>query len=91
MSFPYFQFVFLTYISGNKPPLSSDVGNVIEVSLTSSYPSQQTTSPTDAVPSSSLSQTISGTQAALKAKVTPKQDELNKDINVENEILVSIY
>ena len=28
-------------------------------------------------------------KAAPKPKVTPKQDELNKDINIENEILVS--
>ena len=28
-------------------------------------------------------------KAAPKPKVTPKQDKLNKDINIENEILVS--
>ena len=38
-----------------------------------------------------LSQTTAGTQAGPKPKVTPKQDELNKDINIENEILVSLY
>ena len=38
-----------------------------------------------------LSQTTVGTQVAPKPKVTPKQDELNKDINIENEILVSLY
>ena len=43
--------------------------------------------PTDAVLSSSLSQTTTGTQAVAKPKVTAKQDELNKDIN----ILVSLY
>ena len=47
--------------------------------------------PTDAVPSSSLSQTTAGTQADPKPKVTLKQDELNKDINIENEILVWLY
>ena len=50
--------------------------------------SQQATTPTDAVPSLSLSQTTAGTQAAPKPKVTPKQDELNKDINIEKEMLV---
>ena len=43
-----------TFISGNKPSLSSDVENVIEVSPPSSSPLQQATTPTDAVPSSSL-------------------------------------
>ena len=38
-----------------------------------------------------LSQTTAGTQAAPKPKVTLKQDELNKDISIENEILVSLY
>ena len=38
-----------------------------------------------------LSQTITGTQAAPEPKVTPKQDELNKHISIENEILVSLY
>ena len=38
-----------------------------------------------------LSQTTAGTQAAPKRKVTPKQDELNKNINIENEILASLY
>ena len=57
----------------------------------SSSPSHQATTPTDLVHSSSLSQTTAGTQAAPKPKVTPKQDELNKDINIENEILVSLY
>ena len=31
------------------------------------------------------------TQAAPELKVTPKQDELNNDISIENEILVSLY
>ena len=53
--------------------------------------SHQATTPTDAVHSSSLSKTTAGTQAAPKPKVTPKQDELNKDVNIENEILVSLY
>ena len=83
--------MFLTFISGNKPSLSSDVENVIEVSPPSSSPSQQATTPTDAVPSSSLSQTTTRTQSVLKPKVTPKQDELNKYINIENDILVSLY
>ena len=43
--------------------------------------------PTDAVLSSSLSQTTAGTEGVAKPKVTLKQDELNKDIN----ILVSLY
>ena len=30
-------------------------------------------------------------QAASKPKVTPKQDELHKDMNIENEILMSLY
>ena len=30
-------------------------------------------------------------QAGPEPKVTPKQDELNKDISIENEILVSLY
>ena len=77
--------------SGNKPSLSFDDENVFEVSPPSLSRSQQTTTPTDVVPSSSLSQTTAGTQAAPKPKVTPKQDELNKDINIENEILVSLY
>ena len=68
----------------------SNVENVIEVSPPSSSLSQATM-PTDAVPSSSLSQTAMGTQAAPKPKVTPKQAELNKDINIENEILMSLY
>ena len=32
-----------------------------------------------------------GTQAAPKRKVIPKQDELNKEINIKNGILVSLY
>ena len=40
---------------------------------------------------SSLSQTTTGTQVAPKPKVTPKQDELNKDSSIKNEILVSLY
>ena len=40
---------------------------------------------------SSLSQTTTGTQAAPKAKVTPKKYELNKDINIENKILLSLH
>ena len=71
--------------------LSSDVENVIEVSPLSPSPSQQATTPTDAVPRSSLSLTTAETQATPKPKVTQKQDELNKDINIENEILVSLY
>ena len=71
--------------------LSSDVENVIEVSPPSSSPSQQTNTPIDAVPSLSLSQTTAGTQAAPKSKVTPKQDQLNKDINIKNDILVPFY
>ena len=39
----------------------------------------------------SLSQTTAGTQAVPKSNVTPKQDELNKDINIKNDILVSFY
>ena len=61
--------VFLIFISGNKPSLSSDVENAIEVSPPSSSPSQQTATPTGAVPSSSLSQTSGWTQAALKPNV----------------------
>ena len=38
-----------------------------------------------------LSLTTAGTQATPKPKVTQKQDELNKDINIENEILLSLY
>ena len=57
----------------------------------SSSPSHQATRPTDAVHSSSLPQTTAWTQAAPKPKVTPKQDELNKGISIENEILVSLY
>ena len=45
--------LFLTFISGNRLSLSSDVENVIEVSPSSS-PSQETSTATDAVPSSSL-------------------------------------
>ena len=40
---------------------------------------------------SSLSQTTTGTQAAPKAKVTPKKYELNKDIEIENEVLLSLH
>ena len=47
--------------------------------------------PTDAVHSSSLSQTTTGTHSAPKPKVTPQKDELNKDINIGNGILVSLY
>ena len=36
-------------------------------------------------------QTTVGTQAAPKPKVTPKQDELNKDISIKMEILVPLY
>ena len=61
------------------------------LSFSSLSPPQQATTLTDAVPSSSLSLTTAGTQAAPKPKVTPKLDELNKDINIENEILVSLY
>ena len=71
--------------------LSSDVENVIEVSPPSSFPSHQAATPTDAVHSSSLSQTTAGTQTAPKPKLTRKQDELNKDINIKNEILMSLY
>ena len=91
VSFSLFLICIFNFLSGNKPSLSSDVENVIEVSPPSSSPSHQATTPTDAVHSLSLAQTTAGTQAAPKPNVTPKQDDLNKDINIENEILVSLY
>ena len=63
------------FISVNEPLLLLDVENVIEVSPPPSSPSQQTTMPADAVLSSSLSQTTGWTKAALKPKVSLKQDE----------------
>ena len=65
------------FISGNEPLLLLDVENVIEVCPPSSSPSQQTTTPADAVLSSYLSQTTGWTQAALKPKVSLKQDEFS--------------
>ena len=38
-----------------------------------------------------LSQTTAEPQAAPKPKVIPKQDELNRDSNIENEMLVPLY
>ena len=87
----FFLFVFLTFISGNKTSLWLDVENIIEVSPPFSCLSQQATTRTDTVPCSSLSQTTAGTQASPEPKVTPKQDEINKYIITENEILVSLY
>ena len=71
--------------------LSSDVENVIEVSPPSSSPSQQTTTPTDEFLLCLCHKPPQRTQAAPEPKVTPKQDELNNDISIENEILVSLY
>ncbi|CAM1309068.1 Uncharacterised protein g5038 [Pycnogonum litorale] len=73
---------------GNKSSPSSDVEVVIEVSPPP--PSQQITDTANAAPPSPQQITVS-TDAALKPKLTPKQDELNKKINIENEILVSLY
>ena len=65
--------------------------NVVKVSHLSSSLSQHATIPTDTVPSSSLSQMTAGTRAVPKPKITPNQEELNKDINIDKEILVSLY
>ena len=65
--------------------------NVVKVSHLSSSLSQHATIPTDTVPSSSLSQMTAGTRAVPKPKITPNQEELNKDINIAREILVSLY
>ena len=79
--------LYLTFISGNKPSLSSMLETIFK-SLFLPYLHQATT-PTHAVPFSSLPQTTAGAQPTPKPKVTPKQDELNKDM--EKEILVSFY
>ena len=65
--------------------------NVVKVSHISSSLSQQATTPTDTVPSSSLSQMTAGTRAVPKPKITPNKEELNKDMNIAKEILVSLY
>ena len=81
----------LIFTSSDKPSLSSDVENVVKVSHLSSYLSQQATTMADAVPSSSLSQMTAGTRAVPKPKITPNKEELNKDMNIAKEILVSLY
>ena len=81
-----FLLIILDQANANTTPSAADV-EVTEIY--SSTPPQNVVS---SDPSTSTSQDQQNNVTTVqKPKLTPKQDELNKMVNIENEILVSLY
>ena len=81
-----FLLIILDQANANTTPSAADV-EVTEIY--SSTPPQNVAS---SDPSTSTSQDQQNNVTTVqKPKLTPKQDELNKIVNIENEILVSLY
>ena len=80
--------------SSSATPTADSQQPISEHSSANASPSSSssTTATESSISSTSSNQVAEGfSDAAPKAKPTPKQDELNKKINTENEILVSLY
>ena len=88
--------VFSNYILGNASS-SSEVEVVVKASSTNTAASTSYSTPSPSLPPSKISSSTVNCvyecppDVTPKLKQTPKQDELNEKINIENEILVSLF